>query len=293
MSNYIDIHEFSTGINVQGSPDNWISTGFTGYMNSTLSEIPSAVQNAISNQLFKVSEGDSHSKPAIIGREVKEQKQPWSVMAVATSGKDEYGRSAAFYRYFLTEGLGGLSDILWWYLTEVSQPVFNPFDVQKANQPHQYKIKQKVKENILSKLEFKALLNRETSTLIIPYNLNCVPLIVNELGNRRKQENKLTAWAYNVGGVRKPWDFQVIYPASHQAQIILEKSLDKTKHSKSDYGLAVFFEYMALGDVSTKLCQKYGLKVNWGKKDQWRFLKSSVKISRRLTTWESLKRAIR
>ena len=53
----ITIHEFSTGIAVQGTPENWWSTRFTGYMNLTLAKVPAVLQNAISNRLFQVAEG--------------------------------------------------------------------------------------------------------------------------------------------------------------------------------------------------------------------------------------------
>lgn len=54
MSEYITIHQFSTGIEVQNLGEGkWISRGFTsGYMNSTLSSIPYAVERAIKNQEF-------------------------------------------------------------------------------------------------------------------------------------------------------------------------------------------------------------------------------------------------
>ena len=75
----IEIHEFSTGINVQGTPDNWWSVGFSGgYMNSTLSYIPRSVQQEIAADLFYLSEFAVQKKTAIIGREVKLGQEEWS-----------------------------------------------------------------------------------------------------------------------------------------------------------------------------------------------------------------------
>ncbi len=64
----IHIHEFSTGILVDGTDDNgeWRSRGFSGeYMNSTLAKIPRPVQLAIKNREFAVSEGASSQNPAL------------------------------------------------------------------------------------------------------------------------------------------------------------------------------------------------------------------------------------
>jgi len=83
----IHIHEFSTGILVDGTggAGEWKSRGFSGeYMNSTLAKIPTPVQLAIKNREFAVSEGASSQNPAIIGREVEYHGEAWSVIAVVT-----------------------------------------------------------------------------------------------------------------------------------------------------------------------------------------------------------------
>ena len=93
----IKIHEFSTGIAVQGTPENWWSTRFTGYMNLTLAQVPPVLQNAISNRLFQAAEGsvreavetaraagETTVQPAIIAREVKEGNNAYSAIAVIT-----------------------------------------------------------------------------------------------------------------------------------------------------------------------------------------------------------------
>lgn len=90
----IHIHEFSTGILVDGTggAGEWKSQGFSGeYMNSTLAKIPTPVQLAIKNREFAVSEGASSQNPAIIGREVEYHGEAWSVIAVVTRGMDEDG----------------------------------------------------------------------------------------------------------------------------------------------------------------------------------------------------------
>ena len=99
------IHEFSTGIQVIVTADNWRSAGFDGYMNSTLEKVPSSVQNAISNGLFSAAEGSVRNaiEPALIGREVKEGEDAHSVLAVVTPAQDDRGRTISTYRYFLTE----------------------------------------------------------------------------------------------------------------------------------------------------------------------------------------------
>ena len=106
----VEIHEFSTGITPEQLADGrWVSRGFTGrYMNSTLKEIPYAVERAIANKDFAVAEGASSQEPTTIGRQVDE----WSVIAIVTRGQDEKGRGASFYRYFLTKSNQGLFKLL-------------------------------------------------------------------------------------------------------------------------------------------------------------------------------------
>ena len=125
----IKIHEFSTGIAVQGTPENWWSTRFTGYMNLTLAQVPPVLQNAISNRLFQAAEGsvreavetaraagETTVQRAIIAREVKEGNNAYSAIAVITPAKDEKGRTISVYRYFLTTGLGNLIHLLYFQL---------------------------------------------------------------------------------------------------------------------------------------------------------------------------------
>ncbi|MGK7939832.1 MAG: hypothetical protein AB4062_06720 [Crocosphaera sp.] len=225
----IQIHEFSTGISVQGTPENWWLNRFTGYMNLTLSQVPPAVQNAISNGLFKAAEGsvEQGGEPAIIGREVKEKNDAWSVIAVITVAKDEKGRNVPVYRYFLTQNIGNLAHLLYWYIIEAKKPVFDPFDEKKIGEFYEYDTNKLTGGNPLAKQEFQDLLNSKDDIIIVPHNLKCVPIIVNELASRKKGDNQLTAWAYKVEGLTKPLYFQAIYPASQKAQETIEKKIKK------------------------------------------------------------------
>jgi|LakMenE01Jun11ns_1017448.scaffolds.fasta_scaffold9887364_2 hypothetical protein len=130
----IEIHEFSTGIEIQGTPDNWWSQGFIGYMNSTLQEIPAEIQHSISNRLFEVGYSNATNNPAIIAREVEEKGDAWSIVAVVTRAKDEKGRTISVYRYFLTQGLGQINDLLTYQ--QINKLVFDPFDHQEVGKPH-------------------------------------------------------------------------------------------------------------------------------------------------------------
>jgi hypothetical protein len=173
----IDIHEFSTGIDLQGTPDNWWSSKFTGYMNNTLGYIPEAVQDAISDALFDVAEGKATDKPAIIGREVEKQGDAWSVIAVVTAAKDEKGRTISVYRYFLTQGKGKLGDLVCWYFGDAKKPIFDPFN--KPSDYYPYKIYPTKEQNIEKLLktgnfqELLKLLNGDEKTIVIPHDLKC------------------------------------------------------------------------------------------------------------------------
>jgi hypothetical protein len=173
----IYIHEFSTGIDLQGTPDNWWSSKFTGYMNNTLGYIPEAVQDAISDALFDVAEGKATDKPAIIGREVEKQGDAWSVIAVVTAAKDEKGRTISVYRYFLTQGKGKLGDLVWWYFGDAKKPIFDPFN--KPSDYYPYKIYPTKEQNIEKLLktdnfqELLKLLNGDEKTIVIPHDLKC------------------------------------------------------------------------------------------------------------------------
>ncbi|AFZ50002.1 hypothetical protein [Dactylococcopsis salina] len=223
----ITIHEFSTGIQAQRTEDgNWVSQGFTGkYMNTTLDPIPSIVRKAISNRLFAVAEGKSRNEPALIGREITENNQTWSVIAVVSKGIDDGGRSASMYRYFLSKGKNQLTPILRWLFTVKKDYVFNPFDYQEIGQPH-YVDRNKNSPPLDKTDHLIELAAREAPIIIASDDQTIKPLILNSLAAKKAEENGYPiAWAYQVEALEKPRSFQVIYPASAKAEQILRNSL--------------------------------------------------------------------
>jgi hypothetical protein len=245
----IDIHEFSTGIQAERTEDGgWISRGFTGeYLNKTIEPIPRAVQEAITNRDFAVAEGASSDEPAFIGREVAGYEEKWSVVGVVTRGRDDRGRSASMYRYFLCEGLGNLGKILSWINTQKQAGqniIFDPFDTQILDRPHEYT----ESELDLPPLrpELQSLLENQPP-IIIPSDSPCTALLVNQMAiQARLQSNKvsadeeterekenpdpdspqvLIAWAYKVEALEEPRGFQVIQPASTRAEELLRKAI--------------------------------------------------------------------
>jgi hypothetical protein len=216
----IEIHEFSTGIRVVGTPTQWWSTGFEGYINSTLPSIPGSVQNEISAGLFKVAEGKTSDNPALIGREVEDRGDAWSVLAIATAGKDERGRTISLYRYFLTAGLGRLPDLISWYLQVANQPVFDPFEVKQIGCPQAYNESNTPQPVSLDR--FKDLFNQT----IIACDRQVTPMIVHYLAKQKaSNNNQLIAWAYNIEGLFKPRNFHYIKPTSKEAQKAIEGEL--------------------------------------------------------------------
>ncbi|NBD31636.1 MAG: hypothetical protein GVY17_01345 [Cyanobacteria bacterium] len=223
----ITIHEFSTGIQAQRTADgNWVSQGFTGqYMNVTLDPVPEVVRKAISNRLFAVAEGSSQAEAAMIGREVIENGEAWSVIAVVSKGKDDRGRSASMYRYFLSEGRNQLTPILRWLLNRKKDFVFNPFDYQEIGQPHQAD-RDKNSPPVDKTDHLIELAEREAPIIISSDDKIAQPLIINSLAIKKAEENGYPiAWAYQVEALEKPRSFQVIYPASAKAEQVLINAL--------------------------------------------------------------------
>lgn len=219
----IHIHEFSTGILVDGTggAGEWRSRGFSGeYMNSTLAKIPTPVQLAIKNREFAVSEGASSQNPAIIGREVEYDGEAWSVIAVVTRGMDERGRGASLYRYFLCEGKEKLPDLLCWY-TRNGKPTFNPSDYKQVGQFTEYDdTETQINEHIPSELdgiwEGKTPIIITQNNLQTPYPALRIHKIASKTDPARCKE--LISWACNVEALEQPNRFLVIYPASKKAE---------------------------------------------------------------------------
>lgn len=228
----IYIHEFSTGIQAEATADgSWVSQGFTGqYMNKTIDPIPRAVQEAISNRDFAVAEGASSDEPAFVGREVAGYGEEWSVIAVVTRGRDDRGRSASMYRYFLSDGLGHLGKILSWLNAQKQagqNTIFDPFGTQILGQPHEYS---ESEPDLALRPELESLLE-SPSPIIIPADFPCAPLIVNKMAQTIIANNQLIAWGYNVEALEEPRGFKVIQPASSRAEDLLRKAIASKPNS--------------------------------------------------------------
>ncbi|PSO58648.1 MAG: hypothetical protein BRC36_17330 [Cyanobacteria bacterium QH_2_48_84] len=231
----LTIHEFSTSIQVKYTSDgNWLSEGFTGgqhYMNATLDPIPQPVTQAINDELFTIAEGTSKGEPALIGREIVKDGMYWSMIAVGMTFSDveDKGRTPRLYRYFLSEGTNRLTAMLNWMLNSKKEYVFNPLDYQKPGEPYQVEPHQvevdKHSPSLDKKDNFTEFL-KKTAPIILPSDWKTSPLILNNLAKRKSQENGYpTAWAYRAGGLGKPSSFQVIYPASVEAEQVIKKGL--------------------------------------------------------------------
>ena len=217
----IHIHEFSTGILVDGTgtAGEWRSRGFSGeYMNSTLATIPTPVQLAIKNREFAVSEGASSQNPAIIGREVEYNQEAWSVIAVVTRGMDERGRGASLYRYFLCQERGKLPDLVSWYMKN-GMPTFNPSDHKQVDWFTEYDdTGTQINDYIPPELD--GIWEGKTPIIITQKQPPYTALIIHKIASKTDpaKYNKLISWACNVEALEKPNRFLVIHPASKKAE---------------------------------------------------------------------------
>jgi hypothetical protein len=217
----IHIHEFSTGILVDGTggAGEWRSRGFSGeYMNSTLAEIPRPVQLAIKNREFAVSEGASSQNPAIIGREVEYHGEAWSVIAVVTRGMDERGRGASLYRYFLCQERGKLTDLVSWYMKN-GMPTFNPSDHKQVDWFTEYDdTGTQINDYIPPELD--GIWEGKIPIIITQKQPPYTALIIHKIASKTDpaRYNELISWACNVEALEKPNRFLVIHPASKKAE---------------------------------------------------------------------------
>ncbi|NEP26021.1 hypothetical protein [Moorena sp. SIO3I6] len=212
----VDIHEFSTGINAEMTPDGgWISRGFTGrYMNATLDKIPYTVERAIANKRFAVVEGANSNQPAVIGRVVPGEPD-LSVVAVVTRGRDDGGRPLSVYRYFLCQGADSLGKILSW-MEDYAQgeghlPVFNPFET-RVDPLEEISIPLEIPSEKLEQ-DFR----NESVPIVLSreYQYNNFRLI-NKIAEIKAGAEPVS-WAYNAEALENPWSFVVIHPASERA----------------------------------------------------------------------------
>ncbi|MDB9395322.1 hypothetical protein [Microcystis aeruginosa] len=225
----IHIHEFSTGILVDGTgtAGEWRSRGFSGeYMNSTLATIPTPVQLAIKNREFAVAEGASSQNPAIIGREVEYNQEAWSVIAVVTRGMDERGRGASLYRYFLCQERGKLPDLVSWYMKN-GMPTFNPSDHKQVDWFTEYDdTGTQINDYIPPELD--GIWEGKTPIIITQKQPPYTALIIHKIASKTDpaKYNKLISWACNVEALEKPNRFLVIHPASKKAEETIRATIN-------------------------------------------------------------------
>ncbi|MBD2138185.1 hypothetical protein H6F32_11425 [Anabaena sp. FACHB-1237] len=235
----IEIHEFSTGIRPQAiATGAWVSLGFTGqYMNNTIDPIPEVVERSIANREFAVAEGASSDQPAIIGRVVGTGDDTWSVVAIVTKGRDEKGRGASMYRFFLTQGrekdgFQNLRLILTWWENQ-ERPIFHPFDIQEVDKPHICDVEEiSAKFHQVSQEAVAIPVNINEPILLTPqqeYDLQTINVLALKKYNTNvKYDNyQPFSWAYNVEALEKPERFLVIHAASEKAYQLLERAINK------------------------------------------------------------------
>ena len=257
----IEIHEFSTGIEFHGTLNQWWFEDFAveEFMNSTLKEIPLGVERAIEQELLSIysfpvnSDPNKPTKPVIIGREIKRKKQTWSILAVVTLTQDSQQTDIFLCRYFLTEGLGRLSDLLVWY-NQMGKPSFNPFDTKIVGQPYLYDDTKTPAPNNSPRIQ-NLLTTANHHKIVVPYDLSLPPIQLNQLAEQVKKKNDLVAWAYNIQEVYKPRKFQVIYPADYSSQIVLENNFAARSHLFKDNDLltAIFSKIIRVNQFITDL----------------------------------------
>ncbi|MDJ0902162.1 MAG: hypothetical protein QNJ55_25505 [Xenococcus sp. MO_188.B8] len=230
MTLVVEIHEFSTGIRYKNNSDeSWVSLGFTGqYMNVTCDSIPHCVERSIANKEFAISEGASSDQPAIIGRVVLGGEEGnWSVVAVVNKGRDEMGRSASFYRFFLCQGGDKLPTILAWIKDREQLPVFNPAKTKSFSQAHSFYDVQ-VRGNIP-----RELVNSSVPILIraskqdVFEHINALVTKLSDINAlaTQKANGQAISWAFNVEALEQPWKFLVIQAASDRAYQLLKKAI--------------------------------------------------------------------
>jgi hypothetical protein len=237
-NNFIEIHEFSTGIKVGRNNDgSWVSLGFTGkFINSTFQEdIPHPVERAIANGEFKIQEGTASDNPAIMGRVVGINDDPWSVVAVVSKGRDESAsRSFPTIRYFLSTGEDKIPLILEWLEefgdlnTSPKVKVFNPDNPPENNLPHKYASIHQLVDLPALPPKLEQLKNENNLPIIVDSKINNLKIIhqlaLEKVISERKKDVLLPlAWAFNVQVVEYVNKFTVIHPANESAANILRQ----------------------------------------------------------------------
>ncbi|MBD2544520.1 hypothetical protein [Planktothricoides raciborskii] len=225
------IHEFSTGITLERQNGQLVSKGFTvgEYMNRTMEKIPQCVERAIANKLFEVSKNSQSPEPTIVGRVVLGDKTQgeldWSVVAIVTTGKDNYQRQTDLYRYFLCEGAKSLWKIVDWiedYRHKYNRwPSYNPADTKTIGQPTRHDCGRQ-KEPLQS--SWHDFLNTKPTPIIFQSEPSYDLKNLNAMAEYKAEtESQLISWVWNVEAIENLSNFLVIQAASYDAYILLEK----------------------------------------------------------------------
>ena len=263
----IEIHEFSTGIIPEILPDGkWISRGFKvgEYMNLTLPQVPHSVGRTIANKGFEVAKDRNSQEPTFVGRvvlSINNEEPDYSVVAVVTTGQDEYGRSTSFYRYFLCSGKDNIWQILDWINTQQQQginPVFNPSETKEIGKPNQHKITKKLEINLPT--EWQDWLSSQIVPVIIPTELSDLQ-IINKMAEI-KAKNLPTSWAYNVEAIERPEQFIIIHPANTEVAAILSQTQTKMT-KKSQENLSTNIDEAAIETAIKGLISGSKIKQEW------------------------------
>ncbi|MDH6106616.1 hypothetical protein NWP22_12175 [Anabaenopsis tanganyikae CS-531] len=254
----IPIHEFSTGIKVERTPNGgWVSLGFLGkYINSTLEPIPYSIERSIANQEFALTEGASTDQPAIIGRVVGTGEDSWAVIAVVTRARDEKRRSLSVYRYFLTPGANNLRYVLAWWEGQ-GRPTFNPLDSKNIGQCAYFDPASAPSPDLDPTANYIELVPTKP-TLLEPQQYNLTTIHTLAIKKHNLDPTQPISWAFNVEAVEKPHSFQMIQPASLKAYETLEREISKPPRSLP----AVFIDEAALKSAIRALINNSQVKAD-------------------------------
>lgn len=205
------LHEFIAAIDLQRQG----RLSQKNFIKCRVDSIPAAIYRDIYQQLLKISDfSQNNNKPVIIGQELKYKQykqQTWSMIAVVTKEIDNQ-REILLYRYLITDGLGKIPVLIYWYNNHKDDS-FDFRYTQYFAQAHFYNNPNLPQTPSLDK--FQGLLqNARNHQLIVPYDHNYPPIIFHQLAETIKKGHDLTAWAYNVENINYPQKFQVIYPNS-------------------------------------------------------------------------------
>ncbi|MDB9445468.1 hypothetical protein [Anabaena sp. CS-542/02] len=259
----IPIHEFSTGIEVERTPNGgWVSLGFTGkYMNCTLDPIPLVVERSIANlELFTLTKGASIDQPAIIGRVVETGEDSWVVMAVVTRAKDEKGRSLSLYRYFFTPGAYtcNLRYLLAWWESQ-GKPTFNPLDSKNIGQYAEFDPASAPSSDYDPTANDVELVPTKP-TLLEPQQYNLTTVHTLAIRKHNLDKTQPISWAFNVKSLKKPRSFQIIQPAFLRAYENLEREISNPPPLPTDASADDIAPKKTLDKASTKKAIKAALQ---------------------------------